>query len=209
VLEEVERGVNQLVLLGAGLDTLVLRRTDLDGRLAVFEVDQPATQAWKAQRIRERFGSVPSNLAFAPVDFETTGSWRGGLVAVGFDAARPALVVSTGVTQYITREALAATMRDIASLARGSTFVCTFVLPLESIPAAERQLRAVTEERAAERGAPWISCYEPAEVLDMAHAAGFAAVDHVSAAAWDDAWFRMRHDDLRPAAGEHAIVARR
>jgi len=209
VLKEVERGVNQLVLLGAGLDTLALRRTDLDGHLTVFEVDQPATQAWKAQRIGELFGSVPSNLVFAPVDFETAASWRDELVAVGFDVERPALVVSTGVTQYITKEALAATMSDVASLARGTTFVCTFLIPLESIPAAERQLRTITEERAAERGAPWISSYQPAEMLEVAATAGLAAVGHVSAAAWDDAWFQMRPDDLHPAAGEHAIVARR
>jgi methyltransferase (TIGR00027 family) len=208
VLEEVERGVHQLVLLGAGLDTLALRRTDLAGQLVVFEVDQAATQTWKARRIRELFGSVPSNLVFAPADFETAVSWRDGLVAVGFDVERPALVVSTGVTQYITRPTLTATMKDVAGLARGTTFVCTFVLPFESIPAAERQLRAVTEERSAERGAPWISSYEPGEVLEVADRAGFVTVDHVSAAAWEDAWFQGRSDDLRPAAGEHAIVAR-
>ena len=208
VVEEVARGVNQLVLLGAGLDTLALRRTDLGGQLDVFEADQPATQAWKVQRIRELFGCVPSNLVFAPVDLETAASWLDELVAVGFDVERPALVVSTGVTQYITRSALAATMRDVASLAEGTTFVCTFVLPFDLIPAAERQLRTVTEERAVERGAPWISFYQPEEVLAAADAAGFVAVDHVSAAAWDDAWFRMRPDDLHPAAGEHAIVAR-
>lgn len=207
VLDRVEHGVDQLVLLGAGLDTLALRREDLVGRLQVFEVDQPATQAWKQERIREVFGSAPSNLTFAPVDFETTASWLDELDDVGFGIDRPSLVVSTGVTQYITKSALAATMRDVASLARGTSFACTFILPTTSIPVAERELRTVTEQRAAEHDEPWISFYEPDEILDMARAARFDVVDHVSAASWDDAWFRSRVDNLHPSSGEHAIVA--
>ena len=209
VLDRVGRGVDQLVLLGAGLDTLALRHVDLDGRLRVFEVDQPAAQAWKQERIRELFGSAPAHLTFAPVDFESTVSWLGELRGFGFDVDRPSLVVSTGVTQYITKHALAATMRDVASLATGTSFACTFMVPIESIPAAERELRATTEQRAAERGAPWISSYEPDEILDMARAARLDAVDHVDPASWDAAWFRSRPDDLHPSSGEHAFVAHR
>jgi methyltransferase (TIGR00027 family) len=160
VLDRVERGVNELVLLGAGLDTLALRRADLVGSLHVFEVDQPVTQAWKQQRVGELFGSAPSNLTFVPVDFETTESWLEGLQDVGFDFNRPSLVVSSGVTQYITTDALAATMRDVKSLAPGTSFACTFVVPSHSIPETERELRAITEQRAAEHGEPWISFYE-------------------------------------------------
>lgn len=209
VLDRVERGVSQLVLLGAGLDTLALRRTDLADSLHVFEVDQPVTQAWKQQRVGELFGLAPSNLTFVAVDFETTASWLGALQDAGFDINRPSLVVSTGVTQYITSDALAATMRDVTSLAPGTSFACTFVVPSNSIPEAERELRAMTERRAAERGEPWISFYESDEILEIAHAAGFGAVEHVSATSWDDAWFRGRPDDLHPSSSEHAIVAHR
>jgi methyltransferase (TIGR00027 family) len=209
VVERVGAGVDQLVVLGAGVDTLALRRADLRDRLRIFEVDHPVTQGWKQARIRQLFGSCPDNLTFAPVDFQATPSWRGELIDVGFDPARRSLVVSTGVTQYITDEALVATMHDVASMAAGTTFACTFMLPVESIPLPERELRATTEQRAAERGAPWISSYEPDAIVDMARAASFDSVHHVSAASWNDRWCTRRSDGLHAAAGEHAIVATR
>ena len=182
--EHVARGVDQVVLLGAGLDTLALRRVDLRDRVEVFEVDEPSTQRWKQQRIDQLFGSPPANVRFVPVDFESGASWRGALVDVGFATDRPSLVLSTGVTQYITEQALAATLTEAASLPVGSTVVLTFIIPAESTASIDRELRAVTEQRAAERGAPWISCYDPDDVMGMVRAASFSTVDHVSPTSW-------------------------
>ena len=209
VVDHVGRGVDQVVLLGAGLDTMALRRVDLQGRVVVFEVDQPATQRWKQQRIHQLFGASPVNLRFVPVDFETTTSWHAPLVEVGFATDRPSLIVSAGVTQYITEQAFAATLNVIASLPVGTTFACTFIVPAESTASNDRELRAVTEQRAAERGAPWISFYEPGDLVDMARAASFAAVEHVSPTSWNDQWFKRRTDGLRASSAEHALVATR
>ena len=207
--EHVARGVDQVVLLGAGLDTLALRRVDLRDRVEVFEVDEPSTQRWKQQRIDQLFGSPPTNVRFVPVDFESGASWRGALVDVGFATDRPSLVLSTGVTQYITEQALAATLTEAASLPVGSTIVLTFIIPAESTASIDRELRAVTEQRAAERGAPWISFYKPDDVVGMARAASFSTVDHVSPTSWHEQWFEGRTDGLRPSSAEHAVVATR
>ena len=209
VVEQLRRGVNQVVLLGAGLDTLALRRVDLSRRMTVFEVDQAETQSWKRQRIEQLFGALPANLTLAPVDFESMSSWRDALDDAGFVADRPSLIVSTGVTQYITDHALAATLSAATELPVGTTVAFTFIIPAASTAVGDRELRAITEQRAAERGAPWISFYRPEDVIAMARDASFATVEHVSPTLWHERWFADRTDGLRPSSCEHVLVATR
>lgn len=97
----------------------------------VFEVDQPGTQAWKRQRLTELGFDIPEWLRLVPVDFEAGWSWWEQLKAAGFDASQPAVVASTGVTQYLTQDAIMATLRQVAVLAPGSTLAMTFLLPFE------------------------------------------------------------------------------
>ena len=130
-MEQAGRGVGQYVILGAGLDTFAQRRPEIASRLRVFEVDQPGPQAWKRQRLIELGFGIPEWLRLVPVDFEAGGSWWERLAAAGFDAGRPAVVASTGVSMYLTKEAIAATLRQVAALAPGSTLAMTFLLPLE------------------------------------------------------------------------------
>src|SRR5258708_34720827 len=65
----VSRGIRQVVILGAGLDTFSLRNPHALLGVRVFEVDHPATQAWKRDRMHEADLAVPATLTFAPVDF--------------------------------------------------------------------------------------------------------------------------------------------
>ena len=97
VVEEVDRGVTQYVILGAGLDSFAQRRPEIAARLHIFEVDPPGPQAWKRRRLIELGYGVSERLHFVPVDFEEGESWREKLVKNGFDQSRPAIVVSTGV----------------------------------------------------------------------------------------------------------------
>jgi len=209
VADRLALGVDQYVILGAGLDTVAQRRPDLASRVRIFEVDQPRTQLWKQKRLRELTMPVPENLRFVPLDFEAGGSWVRAISDRGFRGAQPSTIASTGVTQYISVEALVTTMREVATLAPGTTFVCTFVLPVDLIDADERELRAITEERAVARGAPWISFYAPEELLSHATAAGFDDVRHVSARDLNERYFASRPDGLRAASGEQLIMATR
>src|SRR4029077_11910123 len=105
-------GVQQYVLLGAGLDTFAQRRPDLASQLRVFEIDQPGPQAWKRERLAALGYPEPEWLRFVPVDFETVASWWGALTDAGFDTGQPAVVASTGVSMYLTKAATADPLRQ-------------------------------------------------------------------------------------------------
>jgi methyltransferase (TIGR00027 family) len=206
VAEQVARGVGQYVLLGAGLDTFVQRRPDLAAGLTVFEVDRPGPQAWKRRRLIELGYGVPDGLRLVPDDFETDGSWWAKLAAAGFDAARPAVVSSLGVSMYLTREANLATLRQLAALAPGSTVVMTFQPPLELLDPAERLGRARAENGARASGTPFISFFSPAEIVELAREAGFAEEWHVPATELNQRYFSGRDDGLGTSSGEELLV---
>jgi methyltransferase (TIGR00027 family) len=200
-------GANQYVILGAGLDTYAQRRPEVTSRLRIFEVDEPKTQRWKQDRLRDLAMPVPQHLRFVPLNFESGDSWVNAISMTGFDVTQASVVASTGVTQYISVDALTTTMREASELGPGTTFVCTFVLPVDLIDPDERELRSVTEARAAARGSPWISFYSPDELLSLARATGFEEVRHVSASELNERYFVARSDGLTAASGEHLITA--
>jgi methyltransferase (TIGR00027 family) len=207
VAEQAERRVTQYVLLGAGLDTFAQRRPEIAARLRMFEVDRPGPQAWKRQRLTELGYPVPAWLRLVPVDFEVAGSWWGQLAAAGFDPGEPAVVASTGVSMYLTKDANAATLRQLASLAPGSTLVMTFQPPLELLDEQERPGRLAVERGARAAGSPFLSFFAPEEMLALAREAGFAEVRHVSAAMLNERYFARRTDGLRTSNGEELLVA--
>ena len=208
VAERAACGVGQYVILGAGLDTFAQRRPDLASRLVVFEVDRPGPQAWKRRRLVELGFGVPSFLRLVPVDFEAGDAWWERLVASGFDAGQPAVVASTGVSMYLTRDAVAATLRQVAALAPGSTLAMSFLLPLELADPEVRPGLQRAAEGARASGTPFISFFTPAEMLALAREAGFRDVQHVPAAALAQRYFAGRTDGLRPPShSEELLVA--
>ena len=207
VTEQAGSGVGQYVILGAGLDTFAQRRPEIASRLVVFEVDQPGPQEWKRQRLAEVGFDIPDWLRLVPVDFEAGGSWLEQLVVAGYDPNRPAVVVSTGVSMYLTRETNAATLRQLASLAPGSTLVMTFMLPLELIDEEDRRAVEFAVNGAKASGTPFISFFAPAEMLALARDAGFKDARHVSAAMLNQRYFADRTDGLRTSSGEELLVA--
>ncbi len=208
VVEQASRGVGQYVLLGAGLDTFAQRRPEIASRLKVFEVDQPGPQTWKRQRLIELGYGLPDWLRFVPVDFEAGDVWRDRLTASGFDAGQPAVVASTGVSMYLTKEAVAAMLRQVAALAPGSTFATTFLLPLELADPDVRPGLEMAEKGARASGTRFISFFTPAEMLALAREAGFGQAQHISAADLTRRYFMARTDGLRPPNNaEELLVA--
>ncbi|PNE40213.1 class I SAM-dependent methyltransferase [Streptomyces noursei] len=207
VAEQVDRDVSQYVILGAGLDTFAQRRPEAASRLRVFEVDQPATQAWKRRRLAELGYDIPDWLHLVPVDFEASEDWLEQLTVAGFDSSRPAVIVSTGVTMYLTKDATAATLRQIAGLAPGSTLAMTFLLPPELIDDADRRGLRTSKKGAQASGTPFISFYTPPEMVALAREAGFGDARHVSGGSLADRYFAGRTDGLRPSSGEDFLLA--
>jgi methyltransferase (TIGR00027 family) len=207
VAEQAGRGISQYVVLGAGLDTFAQRRPEIASRLRVFEVDQPGNQAWKRRRLVELGYGIPDWLRLVPVDFEAGGSWWEQLAAAGFDPGQPAVVVSTGVTMYLTKDATAATLRQLAGLAPASTLAMTFLLPTELLEDADRPGLRAAKSGARATGTPFISFYTPSEMLALAREAGFTAAEHVPGTVLADRYFADRADGLRPSSGEDLLVA--
>lgn len=206
VAEQAARGVSQYVILGAGLDTFAQRKPELAATINVFEIDQPATQQWKRQRLTELGFGVPPFLHLVPVNFEAGEAWWEQLGAAGFDFAKPAVVASTGVSMYLTQEAIMATLRQVATLAPGSTLAMSFMLPIEL---NDPEIRTSVERAAAgakASGTPWLSFFTPAEILALAREAGFANVRHISAAALAERYFASCADGLRPPNNSEELL---
>lgn len=204
--EQVSCGVGQYVLLGAGLDSVAQRRPDLASQLRIFELDQPESQEWKRQRLLATGFGIADHLKLVPVNFEAGDNWFERLVASGFDAKRPAVVTSTGVSMYLTKDAIMSTLRQIATLVPGSTFVMSFLCPIEMLDPEMR----IGVERAAEgaraSGTPWISFFKPEEIMALAREAGLEKVQHVSAAALTERYFAGRTDGLRPPNNSEELL---
>ncbi|WGV60048.1 class I SAM-dependent methyltransferase [Brevibacillus brevis] len=207
VTEQLGQGVTQYVILGAGLDTFAQRRPEIASQMRIFEVDQPDTQGWKKQRLNELGFGIPEWLRLVPVDFEAGWSWWEQLKDSGFEASRPAVVASTCVTQYLTKDAIMATLRQVATLAPGSTLAMTFLLPFTFTETKKRPEVEEAEKGARSSGTPFISFFTPPEMLSLAREAGFRKVQHVSSAELNQRYFTGRTDGLSLPSGEEFLIA--
>jgi len=172
----------------------------------VFEVDQPGPQAWKRQRLIELGFCIPEGLRLVPVDFEAGDAWWQQLASAGFDAGQPAVVASTGVSMYLTKDAIVATLRQVAALAPASTLAMTFLLPLELADPEVRPGLQLAEKGARASGTPFISFFTPMEMLTLAREAGFREIQHVSAAILAQRYFAGRTDGLRPPNNSEELL---
>ena len=118
----------------------------------MFEIDQQSQQTWKRQRLIELGFGVPPWLRLVSVDFAAGDAWWRSLATAGFDASQPAIVACAGVSMYLTKVAIAATLRHVAALASGSTLAMSFLLPLELADSAVRPGVRQAEEGARASG---------------------------------------------------------
>jgi len=200
----VANGLGQLVVLGAGLDTFAYRNPYGD-RLRVFEVDHPATQAWKRQRLAEAGIAIPESLAYAPVDFERE-SLADGLAAAGFEPSKPAFFTWLGVVPYLTREAMFATLRYIGSLPVGAHVVFDYSDPPETLDAESR----VDHDRRAERvraiGEAWVNYLEAEDLRERLGELGFSHIEDLGPAEIAARYFPNRTGAGRTRGG-HVLHA--
>jgi len=201
----VARGVRQVVVLGAGLDTFSLRNPHAGVR--VFEVDYPATQDWKRERLEQAGLVVPDTLTFAPVDFERQ-SLTDGLAAAGFRSDRPAFFQWLGVVPYLTREAISQTLDFIARVPE-SEVVFDYGEPFENYSQERRANVMAVAERAAARGEPWLSQFDPAEISDLLREAGFGVVEDLGMAALSERFYGPLKIHARIGPGGHVVRAQR
>jgi methyltransferase (TIGR00027 family) len=199
-------GVGQYVVLGAGLDTFAYRQPPYAEALHIIEVDHPATQAWKRASLAAAGIPLPSNLSWAPVDFEReTLSDR--LVSAGFDGERPACFSWLGVTQYLTLPAIDDTLRFVAALPSPSALVLTFIVPESVVPTEEHTALHQLRQMAAGAGEPFLTFFHPDELRARLHEVGFARVVHLTPAEANARYFADRRDGLQARHLEHVMAA--
>jgi methyltransferase (TIGR00027 family) len=148
----------------------------------VFEVDHPATQGWKRQRLAATGLPSPPSLTFAPVDFERQ-TLAAGLAAAGFDAGEPAFFSWLGVVVYLTRAAAMQTLGFIAGLPAGAAVVFDYGEPISAYPPQQQPYQAARAERLAAMGEPWITRFMPAELAADARRLGFDELEDLGPAA--------------------------
>ena len=198
----VARGTRQVVVLGAGLDTFAYRNPYPDTR--VFEVDHPATGAWKRERVSETGIEVPPNVTYVAVDFERD-ALAGRLEAAGFDATQPAFFMWLGVVPYLSVEAIRATLAVVASVPDGEV-VFDYVRPVDRAPAEARAARQDLVEHVAGVGEPLQAGLEPDELRAILDVLGFDDVEDVGRRE-----IRSRYLGRPPGDGEgdaHVLRAR-
>ena len=202
----VSRGAGQFVILGAGLDTFALRNPY--AALRVFEVDHPATQAWKQDVLGEAGLEAPPSLTFVPVDFERQ-SLPEALHASGFDARQPSFFSWLGVTMYLTLEAVTSVFEFVGGLRAASGLVFDYAGSQSQQSVRTQRALELFAQRMAAIGEPWTLFFEPGQLLSLLRSSGFTAVADLDGDDINRRYFAGRADGMRVGSLGHLAAARR
>jgi methyltransferase (TIGR00027 family) len=174
----VEGGIRQIVILGAGLDTFALRSPHGVAEIRVYEVDHPATQAWKRERLAEAQIALPPRLVFVPVDFERD-DLQESLAGAGFQQDSPAFFIWLGVVPYLTKEAIGSTLDYIASIP-DSEVVFDYMEATQAFSEEMRELVTKRTEQLEKMGERWVSRFEPSGMAAFLRARGFSDIEDIN-----------------------------
>ncbi len=199
----VAAGVTQYVILGAGLDTFAYRNP-YPG-LRVFEIDHPATQAWKREQLHAAEILVPSFLTFVPIDFESQTLVE--LPHFGFDKTAPTFFSWLGVTPYLTRAACMATLAWIAQIPARSGVVFDFAIDPALLNDGQRQALAALSERVARYGEPFRLFFDPENLQHELRAMGFSRTEFLQGKQLNARYFSGRTDGLLVRGGLGHLMA--
>ena len=203
----VERGIRQIVILGAGLDTFALRNPHVARQIHIYEVDHPATQTWKRQRLAEAQIELPPRLIFVPVDFERDDVGE-TFAAAGLQQNSPAFFTWLGVVPYLTEDAIGRTL-DYMSSIQNSEVVFDYMEPPEAFSEELRQLEKERTEQLNKIDERSLSRFEPAGMAAILRAHGFCTIEDIN---FQQIATRFGHavQGLAPGhIGVHVVHARR
>ncbi len=204
--EALQEGVRQYVILGAGIDTFAFRRPDLAGRLEVFEIDHPLTQAFKLSRLEELGWELPGHLHFIPVDF-TKETLSETLRQSPYDPRQSSFFSWLGVTLYLTRAEVLATLRAIAGIApTGSSIVFDYLDTDAFIPGKAAKQVQLMQKIVQRVGEPLKGAFDPAALTTDLAGAGLLLRENLSPSDIEERYFQGRTDGYH--AGGHIHFAR-
>jgi len=203
----VERGVRQIVILGAGLDTFALRNPHGAGEIRIYEVDHPATQAGKRERLAEAQIALPPSLIFVPVDFEQDELGE-KLVAAGFQQNAPAFFTWLGVVPYLTEDAIDRTLDYISSI-QNSEVVFDYMEPAEAFSEELRQIEKARAEQLEKLGERSATRFEPAGMAAILRSHGFCDLEDIDFQEIASRFGRAVQGLAPGHAGLHVVHAKR
>ncbi|MCJ7594652.1 MAG: class I SAM-dependent methyltransferase [Desulfobacterales bacterium] len=205
--ELVPQGVRQYVILGAGLDTFAYRSPYPALTLRVFEVDHPATQTWKRQRLVDERIEAPPGLVFVPMDFEAQ-TLPTELARAGLNPAAPTFFSWLGVTPYLKVEAVLATLQQVLATTRqGGGIVFDYGINPKFLGTAQRAVFDALAARVAAAGEPWKTFFEPADLGQTLRDLGFRDIQDWSAEDLNRRYLAERSDGLRVGSLAHIVKA--
>lgn len=198
-------GARQYVVLGAGLDTFAWRNPFRG--LHVFEVDHPATQAWKLRRLESAQIALPDSLTFVPVDFERQAMAQ-GLTDAGFKVDQPAFFSWLGVTPYLARETVLAILKWIISICSTNGVVFDYVVPRSWLSPLSRVAFDLLANRVAAAGEPFIGFFDPDQLTRDLRKMGFVHIEDLDAERINARYFAGRSDGLAVAGPGRMMCAK-
>jgi methyltransferase (TIGR00027 family) len=200
----IEKGVRQILVLGAGLDTFAYR-LERTQDMRVFELDHPATQAEKRRRLAEAQIAEPQHVSYVAHDFEG-GSMTAALKAAGLDPDRAAFVLWLGVTPYLTEAAVFATLGELASWPGGTEVVFDYANPPEAVDEPNaRNFHREMAERVAASGEPFRCYLDSAALHARARKLGFTDIEDLDRAALVERFLPDLAVAPRPGPGGHVV----
>ena len=201
----VAAGLRQYVILGAGLDTFAYRNPHPG--LRVFEVDHPATQAWKRQRLAHARIVVPEGVTFVAVDFATEPLPE-ALRAAGLRSDEPTFFSWLGVTPYLESADVLATLAAIAPFAaHGGGVVFDYHVAAASLGTRQRSAFEALAARVAAAGEPFRSAFDPESLVTAVRTVGFHEVHDLGPGELNAKFFSNRTDGLRVGSAGHILQA--
>jgi methyltransferase (TIGR00027 family) len=165
-------------MLGPGLDTFALRNPHVARQIRIYEVDHPATQAWKRQRLAGGEIALPPWLILAPVDFERDDVGE-KLVAAGFQQNSPAFFTWLGVVPYLTQDAIGRTLDYMASI-QNSEVVFDYMEPAQAFSEEMREIVTMRTEELERMDERWASRFEPAGMAAILRSHGFSDIEDIN-----------------------------
>jgi methyltransferase (TIGR00027 family) len=196
----------QYVILGAGLDSFAWRRPDVLASTRVFEVDHPATQAWKRERAEAMALPRSDRHVFAPVDFESE-TLDAGLASAGFDPSASTLFSWLAVMPYLTIDAIETTLSGLARAARGSQVALSYGVREEYLDEVGRRFISLLQRVATQGGEPLLTLLSPGEAEDLLTRCGLSVLDHQDRHAIRERYLAGRDDVPLPYTVERVITA--
>ena len=199
----ISSGVDQYVIMGAGLDTFAIRRPDLLSKIRVYEIDLPSTQSWKQERLKQLGYELPDALEFIPADLEHE-TIADALSRSSFRSDKRAFFSLLGIMPYLSREAIFRTLESIvAASASGSEIVFDYRVAIEFVDPEDIPLVEMGDKSSAQGGEPKRSWFNPHTLPDEISELGFDLIEGLSPKQLYERYFTDRSDVGRPATHQH------